>query len=179
MNKIEVGKIYDTATGRRRCIYVEDDIAWMIFGADSCAWRWTVNGAAIDLGSIHDVIWSEEPPKMITRTITPTRKDKTMTMEYDHNSNGTLLEEIQLLLADKREYTACAREHLDAVIEGLFGANPVAHVGNVVATPHPTDGILPAIHYGILQDLNALSSLHDDLAYLRRRLLPAERATGG
>lgn len=72
MNKIEVGKTYDTAPGRRRCIYVEDDIAWMIFGADSCAWRWTVNGASIDLGSIHDVIWPAEPPKTITRTITRT-----------------------------------------------------------------------------------------------------------
>lgn len=70
MNKIEVGKTYDTAPGRRRCIYVEDDIAWMIFGANSCAWRWTVNGASIDLGGIHDVIWPTEPPKTITRTIT-------------------------------------------------------------------------------------------------------------
>lgn len=102
-----------------------------------------------------------------------------MAIEYDHNSNGTLLEEIQRLLADKREYTARAREHLAAVIDGLFGANTVVQGASVVDTPHPADGILLSIYYGVLQDLNALSSLHDDLAYLRRRLLPAERVSVG
>lgn len=85
MNKIEVGKTYDTAPGRRRCIYVEDDIAWMISGADSCAWRWTVNGASIDLGGIHDVIWPAEPPKTITRTSTypaPETKAPAIGTEY-------------------------------------------------------------------------------------------------
>lgn len=102
-----------------------------------------------------------------------------MTMEYDHNSNGTLLEEIQRLLADKREYTARAREHLAAVIDGLFGASTVVQGASVVATPDPADGLLLSIYYGVLQDLNALSSLHDDIAYLRRRLIPADRVAGG